>query len=162
MASLNQASLIGNVGSDPKVSVTQNGTKVVSFSLATTEKSFTTQQGVNVPERTEWHTVVLWRKLAEIAEKFVRKGAPVFVQGKIRYRTFDDKNGQKRYVTEIECENLQLLGTKPQAGQQHQQSGQVQQQPSSSTQIPYNAMSGNLYSTPAIDNGWNESEPLPF
>ncbi len=109
MASLNQATIIGYVGDVPKISNTQNGRKVASFAIATTEKGYTSKSGVQYPDRTEWHNIVLWGNLAEIAEKYLRKGSSVFIQGKMRTRSYDDKNGVKRYITEIEGETMQML-----------------------------------------------------
>ena len=109
MASLNQATIIGYVGDAPKIANTQNGRKVASFAVATTEKGYTSKSGVQYPDRTEWHNVVLWGNLAEIAEKYLRKGSSVFIQGKMRTRSYDDKNGVKRYITEIEGETMQML-----------------------------------------------------
>ncbi len=109
MASLNQATIIGYVGDVPKISNTQNGRKVASFAIATTEKGYTSKSGVQYPDRTEWHNIVLWGNLAEIAEKYLRKGSSIFIQGKMRTRSYDDKNGVKRYITEIEGETMQML-----------------------------------------------------
>lgn len=109
MASLNQATIIGYVGDAPKIANTQNGRKVASFAVATTEKGYTSKSGVQYPDRTEWHNIVLWGNLAEIAEKYLRKGSSVFIQGKMRTRSYDDKNGVKRYITEIEGETMQML-----------------------------------------------------
>lgn len=109
MASLNQATIIGYVGDVPKISNTQNGRKVASFAIATIEKGYTSKSGVQYPDRTEWHNIVLWGNLAEIAEKYLRKGSSVFIQGKMRTRSYDDKNGVKRYITEIEGETMQML-----------------------------------------------------
>lgn len=109
MASLNQVTIIGYVGDVPKISNTQNGRKVASFAIATTEKGYTSKSGVQYPDRTEWHNIVLWGNLAEIAEKYLRKGSSVFIQGKMRTRSYDDKNGVKRYITEIEGETMQML-----------------------------------------------------
>ena len=109
MASLNQATIIGYVGDVPKISNTQNGRKVASFAIATTEKGYTSKSGVQYPDRTEWHNIVLLGNLAEIAEKYLRKGSSVFIQGKMRTRSYDDKNGVKRYITEIEGETMQML-----------------------------------------------------
>lgn len=109
MASLNQVTIIGYVGDVPKISNTQNGRKVASFAIATTEKGYTSKSGVQYPDRTEWHNIVLWGNLAEIAEKYLHKGSSVFIQGKMRTRSYDDKNGVKRYITEIEGETMQML-----------------------------------------------------
>lgn len=109
MATLNQASIMGFVGADPKINTTQSGRKVASFSVATTEPGYTTKEGKTIAERTEWHTIVLWGRTAEVAEKYIRKGSSVFVQGKIRTRSYQDKQGQTKYVTEIEAEMMQML-----------------------------------------------------
>lgn len=112
MATLNQVTLIGYVGNNPRVATTQNGRKVVNFTLATTEKGYTSKTGAQCPDRTEWHNIVIWGSVAEVAEKYLSKGSLVFVQGKIRTRTFEDKNGIKRYITEIEGETMQMLDRK--------------------------------------------------
>lgn len=132
MASINQATIIGFVGDEPKVSMTQTGRKVASFAVATTEKGYTAQNGTTYPDRTEWHNVVLWGKLAEVAEKFLHKGSSVFVQGKMRTRSYEDKNGIKRYVTEIEGDIMQMLDRKADGNQSgvQQQNAQAPQTPS--------------------------------
>lgn len=112
MATLNQVTLIGYVGNNPRVATTQNGRKVVNFTLATTEKGYTSKTGAQCPDRTEWHNIVLWGSIAEVAEKYLSKGSLVYVQGKIRTRTFEDKSGIKRYITEIEGETMQMLDRK--------------------------------------------------
>jgi len=110
---VNKVLLIGNVGRDPEVRYINNDTRVANFTLATTDRGFTTRAGVVVPEKTEWHNIVLWRGLAEVAEKYVRKGSKVFIEGKITNRSYEDKTGVKRYITEILAENLELLDRKP-------------------------------------------------
>ena len=117
MATINQATIIGFVGDAPKVSTTQSGRKVASFAVATTEKGYTAQNGTTYPDRTEWHNIVLWGKLAEVAEKFIHKGSSVFVQGKMRTRCYEDKNGIKRYVAEIEGDIVQMLDRKADGNQ---------------------------------------------
>ena len=112
---VNKVLLIGNVGRDPEVRYINNETRVANFTLATTERGFTTRAGAVVPEKTEWHNIVLWRGLAEVAEKYVRKGSKVFIEGKITNRSFEDKTGIKRFITEILAENLELLDRKPAA-----------------------------------------------
>ena len=109
MASINKATIIGFVGQEPKLDTLQTGTKVASFSVATTEKGYTTQGGNTVPDRTEWHNIVLWGKLAEIAGQYLHKGSSVYIEGKIRTRSYDDRNGIKRYVTEIHGDIMQML-----------------------------------------------------
>lgn len=133
MASINQATVIGFVGDEPKVSTTQAGRKVASFAIATTEKGYTAQNGTTYPDRTEWHNIVLWGKLAEVAEKFLHKGSSVFVQGKMRTRSYEDKNGLKRYITEIEGDIMQMLDRKADANQ-----SEVQQQSTQISQTPNN------------------------
>ena len=82
------------------------------LSLATSERGYTLQNGTQVPERTEWHTVYFWNKLAEIVEKYVHKGDKLYIEGRIRYRSYDDKQGQRRYVTEIWADNMEMLTPK--------------------------------------------------
>ena len=111
--SVNKVILIGNVGQEPDVRDLDNGTKVANFSLATSERGYTLKNGTQVPERTEWHNIVVWRGLAEIVEKYVKKGTKLYIEGKIKTRNYDDKNGVKRYITEIYADQLELLGGKP-------------------------------------------------
>ena len=106
---LNKVQLIGNLGKDPEVRTLDGGSKVCQFTLATTEKGYTLQNGTQVPDRTEWHNIVLWKKLAETAEKYVHKGDKLYIEGKIRTRSYDDQNGVKRYVTEIFGDNMEML-----------------------------------------------------
>jgi single-strand DNA-binding protein len=108
MGSLNKATLIGNLGKDPEVRAIPSGVKVASFSIATSE-SYTDKSGQKV-DKTEWHNIVMWRGLAEVAEKYLKKGSQVYVEGRIQTRTWDDQNGQKRYTTEIVADNLVMLG----------------------------------------------------
>jgi single-strand DNA-binding protein len=107
--SINKVILIGNVGKEPDVKYLDNGGVVANFPIATTEKGYVTSNGVQVPNRTEWHNVVLWRGLAEIAEKYIHKGSKIYIEGKIRTRSYDDQNGIARYVTEIWVSNVELL-----------------------------------------------------
>lgn len=117
--SVNKVILVGRVGKDPEIRDV-NGTKVAQFTLATSERGYTTQSGQQIPERTEWHNIVVWRGLAEVAEKYIRKGSQLYIEGKIKTRSYDDNQGIKRYVTEIMADNIQMLGSKPE-GQQAQQ-----------------------------------------
>lgn len=114
--SVNKVILIGNVGKDPEVRYLENNLRVATLTLATTERGYELSNGTKVPDRTEWHNIVLWRGLAEIAEKYVRKGSQIYVEGKIRSRSYDDKTGNRRYITEIVVDNLQLLGRRDQSG----------------------------------------------
>ncbi len=111
--SVNKVILIGNVGKDPEVRYLENNVAVANLTLATTERGYTMNNGTVVPDKTEWHNIVLWRGLAEVAEKYVRKGTQIYVEGKIRTRSWDDKDGNKRYTTEIYADNMQLLGRRP-------------------------------------------------
>ncbi len=113
--SVNKVILVGNVGKDPEVRYFDNDNARASFSLATRERGYTTSNGTQIPERTEWHNIVCWRGLAQIVEKFVRKGSLLYVEGKIRSRSYDDQNGIKRYVTEINAENIEILGKRASA-----------------------------------------------
>jgi single-strand binding protein len=119
MASVNMAVVVGYVGDNPKVSMTQTGRKVAGITVATTEKGYTTQSGVTYPDKTEWHQIVLWGRLAEVVEKYVHKGSMVYVQGKLRTRSYE-KDGITRYTTEIEAEVLQMLDRNPNWNQQTQ------------------------------------------
>ena len=109
---MNKVMLIGNVGVDPEVRYIDQGVAVASLRLATTERGYTLQNGTEVPERTEWHSVVLWRGLAEVIEKYVHKGDKLFIEGQIHTRTYEDRNGIRRTVTEIWAESLELLTPK--------------------------------------------------
>jgi len=107
MAYLNQVQLIGNVGNDPEVREVQGGAKVASFRLATTER-YTDRNGEK-QSNTDWHNIVAWNKTAEIIEKLVRKGANLFIAGKLKTRQWQDQQGNKRYTTEVAVENIQIL-----------------------------------------------------
>lgn len=107
--SINKVILVGNVGKDPEVRYLDSGVAVAQFSLATSERGYTNNQGVQVAEKTEWHNIVLWRGLAEVAEKYVRKGSKIYIEGKIRTRSYEDQSGVRRYVTEIFGDNMELL-----------------------------------------------------
>jgi single-strand DNA-binding protein len=109
--SINKAILVGNVGKDPEVRYLEKNVAVANFTLATTERGFTMQNGTVVPDRTEWHNIVAWRGLAELAEKYIKKGTQLYVEGKIQTRSWE-KEGIKRYTTEIYADTIQLLGRK--------------------------------------------------
>ncbi|MCP4569595.1 MAG: single-stranded DNA-binding protein [FCB group bacterium] len=108
MASVNKAILIGNLGADPELRYTPAGAAVASFNIATTEK-WKNKEG-QPQEKTEWHRIVLWSRSAEIAKEYLRKGSPVYIEGRIQNRSYEDKDGIKRYVTEIIGQRMQLLG----------------------------------------------------
>lgn len=110
--SVNKVILIGNVGKDPEVRYLDSGVAVATFPLATSDRAYTLANGTQVPERTEWHNIVLWRGLAETAEKYVHKGDKLYLEGKIRTRSYDDQAGVKRYVTEIFVDSMEMLSPK--------------------------------------------------
>lgn len=106
--SLNKAMIIGNLGSDPELRSIGTGARVANFSVATS-RSWTGRDG-SQQEKTEWHRIVAWEKLAEIAERFLRKGDRVYVEGEIEYRSYEDKDGVTKYMTEIRARDLVMLG----------------------------------------------------
>ena len=107
--SVNIVQLIGRVGKDPEIKQFDAGTSKASFSIATTERGYTKKTGEKVEDRTEWHNIVCWRGLATIAERYIKKGSLIYVEGKITTRSWD-KDGSKHYMTEIVAENIELLG----------------------------------------------------
>ncbi len=146
--SVNKVILIGNVGRDPDMKYFDNDVAKANFTLATSERGFTTSGGTQVPERTEWHNIVCWRGLAQIAERFVKKGTMLYVEGKIRSRSYDDQNGVKRYVTEVVADSLELLSRK------------------SEEQLRENGGNGRDFhenaETPDIPDNGSEEDDLPF
>ena len=139
---LNKVLLIGNVGNDPEIRYLdssnpqspQGNAKVASFRLATTER-FRDRNG-ETRENTEWHSIVAWRSNADLVEKFVHKGSQIYVEGKLRTRQWTDQTGAKRFTTEIQADNIQLLGKRPDAPQQGYQ-GQAGPQPAAQPQGGY-------------------------
>jgi single-strand DNA-binding protein len=119
--SINKVILVGNVGADPEVRHLDNNVAVANLRMATSE-SYVAKNGERVTT-TEWHNIVLWRGLAEMAEKYIRKGKQIYVEGRIRTRSYDDKDGQKRYITEIYGDVVRLLGARDaQQGDSHTES----------------------------------------
>ena len=127
--SVNKVILIGNVGKDPDVRYLDNGVAVATFSLATTERGYTLQNGTQVPDRTEWHNIVLWRGLAQTAEKYVHKGDKLYIEGKIRSRSYDDQNGVKRNIVEIFADVMEMLSPRGTAQTQGVPAQAVAQKP---------------------------------
>lgn len=109
---MNKVMLIGNVGKDPDVHYYDADQAVAQVSLATTERGYTLANGTQVPDRTDWHNLVFFRALAKYVEKYVRKGDKLYVEGKIRNRAYDDKQGKRKYVTEIYVDNMEMLVSK--------------------------------------------------
>jgi len=121
MSGVNKVILIGNLGRDPEVRHLDNGRAVANFSLATSE-SYKNRAGERVTS-TEWHNIVLWTPLAEIAEKYLKKGNKIFVEGRITNRSYEDKEGNKRYITEVVGNNLVMLGGRTEGDDLHTQKG---------------------------------------
>lgn len=132
--SVNKVILLGNVGRDPEVRYLDTGIAVASFPLATTDRGYTLANGTQVPERTEWHNLVLWRGLAETAEKYVHKGDKLYVEGKIRTRSYDDQSGAKRYITEIFVDSMEMLTPKGTAAPNNVNQQSVMANPAQSSQ----------------------------
>jgi single-strand DNA-binding protein len=147
--SVNKAILVGNVGKDPDVRHMDSGITVASITLATTERGYTLANGTQVPDRTEWHNIIAWRGLGEIAEKYIRKGSQLYVEGKITTRKWE-KDGITRYTTEIVADSIELLGKRPEVAEDakpqtaapatrptQQQPAQAQRGPSGNDDLPY-------------------------
>lgn len=109
---MNKVMLIGNVGKEPDVKYYDADQAVAQFPLATTERGYMLSNGTRVPDRTDWHNIVMWRELAKIAERYVHKGDKLYIEGRIRYRYYDDKKGQRRFIAEIYADNMELLTPK--------------------------------------------------
>ncbi|MBP5611889.1 MAG: single-stranded DNA-binding protein [Bacteroidales bacterium] len=135
---VNKVILIGRVGRDPDIRAFDAGVKKASFTLATSE-SYKGRDG-NRAEQTEWHNIVLWRNAADIAERYVRKGSLIYLEGRIRYRSWDDASGNKRYTTDIECDVIRLLdkksdGPQPEGGNGSSYGGGYNRQPQPSAPV---------------------------
>lgn len=158
--SLNKVILIGNVGKDPDVRYFDSGSAVANFPLATSERGYTMSNGTVVPERVEWHSVVVRREQAQFVEKWVRKGSGLYVEGKIRTRSYDDQSGVKRYITEIHADRIEFysMGTRPQetgtATSEKAQPSPANAQTSDATAAPSAA-------SPSATNSSNETD-MPF
>ena len=106
---MNKVMLIGNVGQEPEVRYYEADQAVAQVRLATTERGYTLPNGTQVPDRTDWHNLVFYRGLAKIVERYVHKGDKIYVDGRLRYRSYDDQRGQRRMVTEVYVDNVELL-----------------------------------------------------
>lgn len=111
---MNKVMLIGNVGKEPDVRYYEANQAVAQLSLATTERGYTLQNGTQVPDHTDWHNLVFYHKMAQIVERYVHKGDKLYIEGRIRYRSYDDNQGRRHYVTEILVENMEMLSSKNQ------------------------------------------------
>jgi single-strand DNA-binding protein len=119
---INKAILIGNLGADPEIRYTQSGDAVATFNIATSE-TWKDKQSGEQKERTEWHKIVAWRRLAEICGEYLHKGKQVYIEGRIRTRKWQDRDGNDRYTTEIEALNMQMLGSRGDAESEYAGSG---------------------------------------
>jgi single-strand DNA-binding protein len=146
MAGVNRVILIGNLGKDPEIRNLEGGVKKASFSLATSE-SFKGKNGEKI-DQTEWHNIVLWRGLADVAESYLKKGNSIYVEGKIKTRDYTDKDGNKRYITEIVADNMVMLGGKRDQGAGGESNGSYRPEKTSTpepsdTQVDLNADTGD-------------------
>lgn len=152
MAGVNKVILVGNLGKDPEVRHLENGATVANFSLATTE-SYKDRQTGERRDQTEWHNVVLWRGLAEVAEKYLKKGSQVYIEGKIRTRSWQDQEGNTRYTTEVVGNEMTMLGR---AGEGRQQA------PSPSATDASQAASAPAAATQSATTTPDIEDDLPF
>ena len=146
---MNKVMLIGNVGKEPEVHYYDADQAVAQVSFATTEKGYTLQNGTQVPDHTDWHNLVFYRSLAKVVEKYVHKGDRLYVEGKIRYRTYDDKQGRRHNITEIYVDNMEMLSSRSQSTSSTQANGQTYQ--------PTNRSAANSSGQTTADN-----KDLPF
>ena len=160
---INKVILVGNVGADPEVRTLENGTKVARVRLATTERIYN-RQTQEAREHTEWHSVTLWRNLADVADRFVRKGSQIYVEGRIRSNEWTDNSGAKRYGIEIVADDLKLLGRKSDAPVQQGQ-GYAPQQPSygqPQAATPYVQQGDSPAPDPVPPTSADDIDDLPF
>jgi single-strand DNA-binding protein len=161
---LNKVMLIGHLGNDPERRETASGQTVVNFTVATSE-SFKDSTG-NIQERTEWHRIVVWGRLADICSQYLKKGRQVYIEGRIQTRSWDDsKTGEKKYTTEIVCSEMQMLGAgRDSGGGMGEQSGQGQERPPYSKPAPrQETPSGDFGPKPASGSMTEiEKDDLPF
>ena len=163
--SVNKVILVGNVGKDPETRYIDENTAISKFSMATSE-TYKNKNGERV-SNTEWHNVVLWRGLAQVAEKYVKKGTQIYIEGRIKTRSYDDADGNKKYITEIVGDQMQLLGRRPDDGSAgtNQASGSGQAagtgQASGSGQAGDNNQQGGTGQgpTPSADQGKTQTPP---
>ncbi|HBP45107.1 MAG TPA: single-stranded DNA-binding protein [Flavobacteriales bacterium] len=155
MAGINKAILVGNLGKDPEMRYTPNGVAVCSFPMATSETYKDRTSGERITQ-TEWHNIVIWRGMAETAEKYLRKGSQVYIEGKIKTRSWEDQQGQKRYTTEIVADVMQLLD-RPNSSSEPPRQKQVSSASSEQTQ----SVDQEQPVAPA-ERGPHTSDDLPF
>lgn len=154
---INKVILIGNVGADPEVRALESGVKVARLRIATTERIYN-RQTQETKEHTEWHTVTLWRNLADLADKYIRKGSQVYVEGNLRSREWTDEAGNKRTAVEIQANDLKMLGRRQDGQQPAQGSRTGSTYPSPASQPPIQPLSNNDIAASASE----EADDLPF
>ncbi|MDF1579822.1 MAG: single-stranded DNA-binding protein [Desulfuromonadales bacterium] len=161
--SVNKVILVGNLGKDPELRYTASGVAVATFSMATSER-FKNREGEQ-QEKTEWHNIVAWRQLAEICGKYLQKGKQVYIEGKIQTRSYDDRDGNKRYMTEIVADQMQMLGQRGESGGSNSGGGyQPQQQRPADN---FNQSRDNNQAASSPENSFNEppfnpDDDIPF
>lgn len=154
--SLNKVILIGNVGKDPEVKYFDNGNALANLTVATNERGYNLPNGTQVPERTDWHNIVIRKDQVNFVEKFVKKGSSVMVEGKLRYRDYE-KDGIKRYVTEIVADRIEFYGSarKPE--------GQATEGTTTASSAPTSAPQTQAVQAPVFSgNAENPADDLPF
>lgn len=134
---MNKVMLIGNVGKEPLVRYYDHDQAVASFTLATTERGYTLPNGTQVPDRTDWHNIVLSRGLAKVAEKYVHKGDKLYIEGRLHCRSYDDKKGIRHYVTEVYGDNMELLSPKPANSTNQQATANTTGSGSTTQEVPF-------------------------
>ena len=134
---MNKAMLIGNVGIDPDVRYYEADQAVAQVRLATTERGYTLPNGTQVPDRTDWHNLVFYRGLAKIVERYVHKGDKLYVEGRLRNRSYDDQKGQRHFITEIYVENMELLSPRPSQSDETKQPASDPQTQTSEDKLPF-------------------------
>ena len=136
--SVNKVILIGNVGKDPEVRYIESGVATATLSLATTTRGYMLPNGTQVPERTEWHRILFWKRLAEVVEKDVHKGDKLYIEGEIRTRNYTDHKGQSRTITEVWANQMEMLSTRPQTIQESSTpSSEIPSQPNNRDDMPF-------------------------
>lgn len=164
--SVNKVILVGNVGKDPETRYLEGGTAVSKFPLATSE-TYRNRDGEKITT-TEWHNIVVWRGLAEVCEKYVRKGSQLYIEGRIRTRSYNDKDGNTKYFTEIVGDNMQMLGKRSDETQEnssgagaYQQQGGTASANKSQTESPAsNTGKDDIYDN--LNEGSDDADDLPF
>ena len=151
---MNKVMLIGNVGQEPEVRYVDAGVAVAKLTLATTERGYTLQNGTQVPDRTDWHRIILWKRLAEVVEKYVHKGDKLYIEGRLRYSTYDDKNGIRHNLTEIWAENMEMLTPKSQSGKTSTEHQKLMDETGKPSPLPSNQDNSSPSDAPAtVDDG---------